>query len=81
MSAHGLSPAHSSPASPYNGSPKETPSTPVVGKTTRTVAIIKPHALDHRFDIEQRISEAGFEVRGLSLSRPPFDESHGASFK
>lgn len=32
-------------------------------KRTRTVAIIKTHALDHRFDIEPRISEAGFEVR------------------
>ena len=31
--------------------------------TTRTVAIIKNHALNHRFDIEHRISEAGFEVR------------------
>jgi hypothetical protein len=30
---------------------------------TRTVAIIKPHALQHRFDIEHRIQEAGFEVR------------------
>ncbi|KZT73714.1 nucleoside diphosphate kinase, partial [Daedalea quercina L-15889] len=29
---------------------------------TRTVAIIKPHALPHRFDIEHRISEAGFEI-------------------
>ncbi|KAI0702300.1 hypothetical protein BC835DRAFT_1220002, partial [Cytidiella melzeri] len=31
-------------------------------KVSRTVAIIKSHALDHRFDIEQRISEAGFEI-------------------
>lgn len=29
---------------------------------TRTVAIIKPHALQHRFDIERRIQEASFEV-------------------
>lgn len=29
---------------------------------TRTVAIIKPHALQHRFDIERKIEEAGFEV-------------------
>ncbi|KAG5636554.1 hypothetical protein H0H81_007631 [Sphagnurus paluster] len=29
---------------------------------TRTVAIIKPHALVHRFDIEPRIQEAGFEI-------------------
>ncbi|KAI0729606.1 hypothetical protein C8Q72DRAFT_777779 [Fomitopsis betulina] len=31
-------------------------------RVTRTVAIIKPHALPHRFDIEHRISEAGFEI-------------------
>ena len=30
---------------------------------TRTVAIIKNHALQHRFDIEPRILEANFEVR------------------
>jgi hypothetical protein len=30
---------------------------------SRTVAIIKTHALDHRLDIEPRIYEAGFEVR------------------
>lgn len=30
---------------------------------TRTVAIIKNHALQHRFDIEPRIQEASFEVR------------------
>lgn len=49
----------------------EAPSTPVPPSRstsyslppTRTVAIIKAHAMDHRFDIEQRISEAGFEVR------------------
>jgi hypothetical protein len=29
---------------------------------TRTVAIIKPHALDHRFEVEHRITEAKFEV-------------------
>jgi len=29
---------------------------------TRTVAIIKPHALDHRFEIEHRITEAKFEI-------------------
>lgn len=29
---------------------------------TRTVAIIKNHALQHRFDIEPRIQEASFEV-------------------
>ena len=34
--------------------------------TTRTVAIIKTHALPHRFDIEHRILEASFEVGLLS---------------
>ncbi|KAJ7250860.1 hypothetical protein B0H12DRAFT_1324180 [Mycena haematopus] len=29
---------------------------------TRTVAIIKHHALSHRFDIERRIQEASFEI-------------------
>ena len=29
---------------------------------TRTVAIIKTHALNHRFDIERKIQEASFEV-------------------
>ncbi|RXW25353.1 hypothetical protein EST38_g495 [Candolleomyces aberdarensis] len=29
---------------------------------TRTVAFIKYHALDHRFDIERRIQEASFEI-------------------
>jgi hypothetical protein len=38
--------------------------------STRTVAIIKNHALNNRFDIEPRILEASFEVRNLSL---PFD--------
>lgn len=33
-----------------------------VTATTRTVAIIKTHALKHRFDIEPRILEAGFEI-------------------
>ena len=35
--------------------------------SARTVAIIKTHALDHRFDIESRIVEAGFDV-SLPLS-------------
>ena len=37
------------------------PRSPMV-KPTRTVAIIKPHALERRFDIENRITAAGFEV-------------------
>ena len=35
---------------------------------TRTVAIIKNHALQHRFDIEPRIQEASFEVCLTHLS-------------
>ncbi|PCH40062.1 hypothetical protein WOLCODRAFT_88437 [Wolfiporia cocos MD-104 SS10] len=35
---------------------------PPTSSLTRTVAIIKSHALNHRFDIEHRISEAGFEI-------------------
>ncbi|KAI0086475.1 hypothetical protein BDY19DRAFT_894627 [Irpex rosettiformis] len=37
------------------------PSSPSA-RLSRTVAIIKSHALDHRFDIEQRITETGFEI-------------------
>ena len=38
--------------------------------TTRTVAIIKTHALKDRFEIERRILEASFEVlSSLLLSR------------
>lgn len=32
-------------------------------RLTRTVALIKQHALEHRMDIERRVEEAGFEVR------------------
>ena len=38
-------------------------STPSLTPITRTLAIIKTHALAHRFDIERRIQEASFEVR------------------
>ena len=38
------------------------PRSPLLPRT-RTVAIVKNHALLHRLDIEPRISEAGFEVR------------------
>ncbi|EMD39841.1 hypothetical protein CERSUDRAFT_81183 [Gelatoporia subvermispora B] len=51
-----LSPARDSPAGSGLSSP--TMNAPL----TRTVAIIKTHALKHRFDIEPRISEAGFEI-------------------
>ena len=34
---------------------------------TRTVAIIKTHALNHRFDIERRIQEASFEVSAVGF--------------
>lgn len=36
---------------------------------TRTVAIVKNHALPQRLDIEPRISEAGFEVRETAPRR------------
>ncbi len=39
------------------------PSTSSLTPITRTVAIIKTHALADRFDIERRIQEASFEVR------------------
>lgn len=35
---------------------------PVDVNSSRTVAIIKPHALDHRFEIEHRVTEAKFEI-------------------
>ena len=34
-------------------------------RITRTVAIIKNHALKYRLTIERSIEEAGFEVRSL----------------
>jgi hypothetical protein len=37
-------------------------STSSLTPVTRTLAIIKTHALAHRFDIERRIQEASFEV-------------------
>lgn len=43
------------------------PNTPAASFPTRTVAIIKTHALAHRFDIEPRIQEARFEVRVFDL--------------
>ncbi|KAI9058290.1 hypothetical protein FKP32DRAFT_1614780 [Trametes sanguinea] len=48
------------PSSPTQA-PGEILSSPVT-PPTRTVAIIKNHALNHRFDIELRISDAGFEI-------------------
>ncbi|KAH9854639.1 hypothetical protein C2E23DRAFT_59143 [Lenzites betulinus] len=50
----------SAPSSPTQtpGEILASPSSP----PTRTVAIIKNHALNHRFDIELRISDAGFEI-------------------
>lgn len=41
---------------------------------TRTVAIVKNHALQYRLDIEPRIFEAGFEVRE---NPPPSAPSRG----
>ncbi|KIJ61100.1 hypothetical protein HYDPIDRAFT_31611 [Hydnomerulius pinastri MD-312] len=45
--------------SPNAGHLNASPSVPVL---TRTVAIIKTHALEHRLDIEPRILEANFEI-------------------
>ncbi|KAG7088382.1 hypothetical protein E1B28_012383 [Marasmius oreades] len=50
---------------PYSNN-NHSPATPQLPETpqklTRTVAIIKYHALAHRFDIEPRIQEASFEI-------------------
>jgi hypothetical protein len=52
-----------------NSSSTPTPTSPLVSsQATRTVAIIKPHAVDHRFEIEHRITEAKFEVRQLIIN-------------
>ncbi|OJT15252.1 Thioredoxin domain-containing protein 3 -like protein [Trametes pubescens] len=52
----------SAPSSPQQAPGEiEIVSSPV-SPPTRTVAIIKHHALNHRFDIELRISDAGFEI-------------------
>ncbi|KAH9841628.1 uncharacterized protein C8Q71DRAFT_700572 [Rhodofomes roseus] len=50
------------PEAPSTPIPPVAPLTLSPAAATRTVAIIKPHALPHRFDIEHRISEAGFEI-------------------
>ncbi|KAI0269913.1 hypothetical protein BC834DRAFT_922713 [Gloeopeniophorella convolvens] len=52
---------HDDALSPTVVSANSAPASPPF-KSTRTVAIIKPHALDHRFDIEHRITEAKFEI-------------------
>ncbi|KAI0365750.1 hypothetical protein BV20DRAFT_720202 [Pilatotrama ljubarskyi] len=59
---------HSAPSSPIQA-PGETQAEALASSLssplsapTRTVAIIKNHALNHRFDIELRISDAGFEI-------------------
>ena len=54
--------SHDDAHNPILNSFTPTPASPLV-RSTRTVAIIKPHALDHRFEIEHRITEAKFEVR------------------
>ncbi|OBZ71221.1 Thioredoxin domain-containing protein 3 [Grifola frondosa] len=51
--------APSLPSSPLSETPGEARTSPL---PSRTVAIIKNHALNNRFDIELRISEAGFEI-------------------
>lgn len=45
--------------------------TPTSTKITRTVAIIKHHALSHRFEVERRIQESSFEV-SMAPSLTPF---------
>jgi hypothetical protein len=62
-----LDPSHddSLDAHALHNSSTPTPTSPLMNRT-RTVAIIKPHAVDHRFEIEHRISEAKFEVRIFS---------------
>jgi hypothetical protein len=57
----------SSPLSPYTPYHDDSRSSaisppPLSYIVTRTVAIIKTHALSHRFEIERRIQEAHFEV-------------------
>lgn len=50
---------------PYTNGSYGTPTfvtSPASGQITRTVAIIKNHALAHRFEIEPRILAASFEV-------------------
>jgi hypothetical protein len=55
-----------SPHAPYHDDSRSsvTPpqDSPLPYVVTRTVAIIKTHALSHRFEIERRIQEAHFEV-------------------
>ncbi|KAJ7780691.1 hypothetical protein DFH07DRAFT_793115 [Mycena maculata] len=53
----------STPLSPNGYEQQEVLQPPVnPNAPTRTVAIIKNHALAHRFDIERRIQEASFEI-------------------
>ncbi|PPQ69612.1 hypothetical protein CVT24_001368 [Panaeolus cyanescens] len=56
-----LSPNHSAHSHFMTKSPASSASGQTA-LTTRTVAIIKTHALQHRFDIEKRIQEASFEI-------------------
>ncbi|KAJ7459868.1 hypothetical protein FB451DRAFT_563301 [Mycena latifolia] len=53
--------SNSPPLSPNVYDEQEAPP-PATHSSTRTVAIIKNHALVHRFDIERRIQEASFEI-------------------
>lgn len=52
---------------------------PSPNSITRTVAIIKNHALGHRFDIERRIQEASFEVGSTSCLWNEFEEAYSSS--
>ncbi|KAF8627438.1 hypothetical protein AX17_006252 [Amanita inopinata Kibby_2008] len=55
MTVNSSSPAESEHRLAYTPSPLQ-------AVITRTVAIIKHHAIQHRFDIERRIQEASFEI-------------------
>jgi len=60
----------------HPGSNRSSSSYPV----SRTVAIIKPHALRHRFDIERRIQEASFEVRFPPIWNASCSEAHACLY-
>lgn len=57
-----LAASPTSPRPPPSATLLTSPPKSPMALPTRTVAILKNHALDHRFDIEARITEAQFEV-------------------
>ncbi|RDB18005.1 Thioredoxin domain-containing protein 3 [Hypsizygus marmoreus] len=62
MSTPSRSPRLLSPDAQYSGGDAAAATPPSTYPITRTVAIIKTHALPHRFEIERRIQEASFEI-------------------